>query len=694
MSGSSFQSLLMDGGEGGAPPAPTCVANPYYSCTNTAQRTVLVLHADSTSDDSCYETKVVTLTGAATVTTSIKKFGSGSFSIPNDGTSTLTGFTVDDSADFDLGADDFTLALWVYRIADTYEGRIFTGWNSNTFRALVGTDGLLDVQFNTSGGPVIFNNQATITPGQWYWLVLQRRNNQFQIWLDGVLINAGIPVGVSDTITSSGPLYFGRTNVASAQSLDGYLDEISLTKGVAQYTPIPALPYPEDGDDPEWANVEILSYFNGSGATLDNDLSTNNYSIVRDGNAVASSTQSIFGGTSLFIDGTTNNSGVTLVSSAAALVFGTGSFDVEVWVYPTQYPPSNDMVVITNRWATNSNGFSIQISTTGGISTTIGGSAGPSLTRANTVRLNEWNSIRLRRSGSGTTFLIVNGTTVGTNASVYNFVSAGPVILGWRPTTNRSFFGYIGAVRVTSAYRESRNYTITVPNLPNCNSTTADGQPINGTDYPQGQTLSLQQGNLRLLNHYQPLTGQVATVQQGFVNDPNTPVPVQPVLSYNTTSQYNPLARLYLSVTVMSTLTFTTSGGIFFSASYFYSSTPTAVTGSSVSKWLNPSSIPLSGGDYEIKIERSPVEPVLPAPGVYDDGAAAVGKRFTYGVWERLNVDTSVAFYRLFNYSTVLQTDYVDLSVSVRPLPSSGRTEGRFFQTYTIRITHNAVSFI
>jgi hypothetical protein len=235
--------------------APGAAAG-YVSIIDTSQiragRTVLLVHGDEDplEDLSCYQTKTIALTGSASVADTPARFGK-SILVPNVGTSTLNGVQLTDHMDFDFGTGDFTIELNAYRNANTYVGTLFYATLGGAeFSFTVGTDGLIDIIYRSSGGTQPRSNVAAFPLTAWQHVVIKRRGLNWETYLESALIDSvAITGGAGSAVNSTADWFFGRTNASSAQSWNGYLDELRVTKGVARYTASfapPALPFCAD----------------------------------------------------------------------------------------------------------------------------------------------------------------------------------------------------------------------------------------------------------------------------------------------------------------------------------------------------------------------------------------------------------------------------------------------------------------
>lgn len=182
----------------------------------------------------------VTKNGDVQISTSTKKFGDGS--IQFDGTGDY--LTIPDSSDWFFDTGDFTIDFWIN----------FTALpsNGNTVMLFCQTDGVINswtVQITNDGGTYkwewyiyessytfryIVSDHATpstLTTGQWYHIAVTKNSNDYRIFRDGT--QCGITVNDSNDVPNlSAPLYISYPGY----ELNGYLDEIRISKGIARWT--------------------------------------------------------------------------------------------------------------------------------------------------------------------------------------------------------------------------------------------------------------------------------------------------------------------------------------------------------------------------------------------------------------------------------------------------------------------------
>jgi len=150
-------------------------------------------------------------------------------------------------------------------------------------------------------------------------------------------------------------------------------------------------------------------------------------------------TASTSGSGSLFLNG--SNQYITYPSNSA-FAFGTGSFTIEAWIYPTS--TSGYRTIFTTRGVTsNAVYFGLD---TGALYPVLFTSGGV-LTSSIAVSLNAWSHVALVRSGTVVT-IYVNGVSGGSATSVTDFTQTACVVGYEYSTSQYPWFGYISNLRV------------------------------------------------------------------------------------------------------------------------------------------------------------------------------------------------------------------------------------------------------
>ena len=180
--------------------------------------------------------KAVTRYGNAQISTAQSKFGGASAYFDGNGDY----LTVQASTDFNLGAEDFTVECWARFMATT---------NSPHAISLTDNSGNYEVRLHLSNGKIacsIYHTSAyqvriagttTLAKDVWYHLALVRSGSLHTLFLSGV---TEASISQSHTIpTKSYVAVIGQVIHPAIErwwNINGYIDDLRITKGVARYT--------------------------------------------------------------------------------------------------------------------------------------------------------------------------------------------------------------------------------------------------------------------------------------------------------------------------------------------------------------------------------------------------------------------------------------------------------------------------
>lgn len=310
------------GGGGSHPPSVT-LKDALVEIVRPKSRTVLLLHAESLLDSSCYAPKTVTLGGAAAISTANKKFQESSFLLTNPGSSSATQVFVADHADFDFQSGDFTVDLWAFRTSNTHVGTLFQFDSASPTNLQVNASGVLTVSYSTNQGSALTVNTGVTFPlGQWNYVVFQRRKGSFEVWLNRVPVFAvRVPGSFADLVNMASGFRIGSTAILSTQVWTGYADEVRITRGVARHDSSIPEPTgaPADGDVLD----SLLCHFDGPGF-VDSSIRTKTLTV--SGGAVISSAVAKFGPGAGLFDGAGDYLRVT---NHADFAFGSADFTID-----------------------------------------------------------------------------------------------------------------------------------------------------------------------------------------------------------------------------------------------------------------------------------------------------------------------------------------------------------------------------
>lgn len=193
--------------------------------------TTLLLHCDGTDasttfTDSSPSPKVITANGNAQIDTAQFKFGNASGLF--DGTADY--LTALDSADWDFGTGNFTIDLWV-RFSSVAASTVFFDRNNAVDYSFVWEQSTGKLSFY-AGNVLIKSEVWAPATGQWYHVALVRSGSNLMMFIDGTQI--GGATSNSTDLTYSSALFIGAfTNTTG--SMNGWLDEIRISKGIARW---------------------------------------------------------------------------------------------------------------------------------------------------------------------------------------------------------------------------------------------------------------------------------------------------------------------------------------------------------------------------------------------------------------------------------------------------------------------------
>lgn len=199
---------------------------------------VLLIQSDTGDGDGNFvdasrggSTHVISGHGGALHTTMEHKFGASSIYV----TATRWQDTPD-SADWTVCPGDWTVEAWV-RMMDGSPNSVIIGQRisagSDSSWALVTSSRRVHAGKTSNGSSWSWAiTPANIQDHVWHHMVGQCRNGVLSAYLDGV--RGPTTLGVSSIHESSLALTSGRTT-DGARPLEGYLDEIRITKGLARY---------------------------------------------------------------------------------------------------------------------------------------------------------------------------------------------------------------------------------------------------------------------------------------------------------------------------------------------------------------------------------------------------------------------------------------------------------------------------
>ncbi|MCP3873145.1 MAG: LamG domain-containing protein, partial [Desulfobacteraceae bacterium] len=319
--------------------------------------------------------------------------------------------TIPDSSVWDFGSGNFTIDFWVnFDQLDAHTSGLQTlvhcGMDGdNNYWALMYGGGTYPtntgIGFIDKGGAGehFQGNQDGWQPDTWYHIAFVRDDNGYKIFRNGELILSYNYTGIHTNYNA--PLLVGIAH--NHREFGGYIDELRISKGVARWTQNFTVPNsPHSIDD---ANTALLIHSNESGGvTTFNDSSYYRHSVNINGDVKHSSTQSKFGTSSIYFNGSTD---YLSLQNRSDWNFGTGDFTISFWVNhdhinQQSYLWQNGQSAIGIRWTGSQ--FEVWM--------------GPPFT-ANTynaqIEIDQWYHISLVGQGGNTVRFYLNGKQLGTD---------------------------------------------------------------------------------------------------------------------------------------------------------------------------------------------------------------------------------------------------------------------------------------
>lgn len=192
---------------------------------------------------------VATVFGDTQIDTAFKRFGTGS--ILFDGAGDYLRYP--NSSDWRFGTGDFTIECWARLANPSVTSAImmygdivtpdfsYSGWNLNY---LANANGL---QFQLHSGTTRYsvNSGVTITQDTQTFIQIVRESGVVKIRIDGVEAISQSQAQSINAPAGSPFLYVGRRVSSSPDYIDGHLDDVRITKGVARSNVVPSRAFPD-----------------------------------------------------------------------------------------------------------------------------------------------------------------------------------------------------------------------------------------------------------------------------------------------------------------------------------------------------------------------------------------------------------------------------------------------------------------
>jgi hypothetical protein len=212
------------------------VGDPYWA------NVTLLVHGNTNGSDSSTKSNTLTATATnATIDTSVYKFGGGSFkNTSNTGSAPAYYWynTAPASNSFNFGTGAFTIEFFciVTSTPRASEGGIVSTMDRSSNTGVSVTSRGVGIGNGSTGVSLIYDAagwRSTLIDGAWHYVVVQRDDSgNWRIYLDGSLFASGS--GVTSNINTN-QIFAGLTYSNGEYAMNGYVDELRVTYGVARY---------------------------------------------------------------------------------------------------------------------------------------------------------------------------------------------------------------------------------------------------------------------------------------------------------------------------------------------------------------------------------------------------------------------------------------------------------------------------
>lgn len=354
-----------------------------------------------------------------------------------------TGVTLPNNTIWNFQANPFTVEAWIY--LTSLSGSIASHYtNPNGWQFGITASGELRLLYNNAATVVTPTNSVGIN--QWHHVALVSDGTNFKIYVDGTSKVSSAVVSITDL-----------SAVLSVGSFSGFISGFRIST-IAVYTADFALP-----NRPPTDNGATQALINFTGAAVYDSTGRINLS---GGSAPLSSTQSRYGGTSLYFDG---SSYFKLTSGIVSSFCPTATEDwtVEFWFYPLDRLARVMFAYVSDPLPAGNGvgrGFSIaQLNSSGflRLNQAYGYGASGVSQNSNAPALNTWSHIAIVKY-SDTIDVYQDGTLRFTSGHPLSGTTNYAMWIGYGPGTVNSttldldrppFYGYIDELRYTKGVR-------------------------------------------------------------------------------------------------------------------------------------------------------------------------------------------------------------------------------------------------
>lgn len=343
---------------------------------------------------------------------------------------------------------DFTIELWAYVTNSSGSQEWYSKGYGIQIYITTAKWGIA-LSANNTNSYFLNDTTASVVINCWTHLAVTRSGNTYRWFVNGVLITS--VTFSSPPSTGTSVVRMGDWSDGSGFNAKGFIAGVRYINGSAQYT---GAFTPPTSPPTAVTNTSLLINFTNAGI-IDNAMMNNLETI---GNAQISTTQSKFGGSSMYFDGI----GDYLVSNAASTdlyAFGTGDFTIEMWI---RFNAINSVQLVYDSRPTSQGNYPmIYLNSDGTIRYYVN-----SVDRITSSAISSgvWYHLAIARSGTSTK-MFIDGTQAGstyTDSTSYLNASGRPWIgfNAFNSNPDQALNAYVDELRVTKGVaRYTANFT-------------------------------------------------------------------------------------------------------------------------------------------------------------------------------------------------------------------------------------------
>ena len=362
-----------------------------------------------------------------------------------------------------FGVQDFTVEFWVYFNSLSTSPTLFdTRVNS-------GDAGGFDIYMLTTGQPAVFANNVqqlltstkkVLTIAQWYHIALSKKSNIWTLFVNGEQYGSFVyATSLTNTYAKLG------SSLTPSGFLNGYIDDVRVTAGVARYTTNYNVPTSQASHlasvDPQVGyDVLLMNGNNLSGSDNSTFIESSGQSALTKTGVPNQGSFSPFNlNWSYYFNGSSDNFSLP----STGMILGTGDFTVETFVYLLGVPAVYG-TIIDCRPSISYSTFAMGLYNVSGVTKVDFVYGASRLTSNATVPVNKWVHIAFVRS-SGILSIYINGVadTATVNLGSTAISSPGATAYIGRNLDGNFFSGYMSNLRIVNDTALYTGATATIP---------------------------------------------------------------------------------------------------------------------------------------------------------------------------------------------------------------------------------------